>query len=111
AARHLKVSMSPTDIRFVDDVLSKSKARRDVALNVPHWLLVPHVLASTDCVSVVPGTFASAIRGASLTMRELPFASKPFEWCLYWHRRHQDDAANRWLRDRISEAAAAIAAR
>lgn len=104
AARHLKVSMAPTDKRFVDDVLSRSNAMRDVALNVPHWLLLPHVLRSTDYVSVMPGAFASAFQDNSLVIRELPFASKPIEWCLYWHRRHQTNPANRWLRDQIVKA-------
>lgn len=105
AARHLKVSMAPTDIRFVDDVLSRSNAKRDVALNVPHWLLVPHVLRSTDYVSVMPGAFASAFQDKSLVIRELPFTSKPIEWCLYWHRRHRDNPANKWLRDQIVKVA------
>ncbi|XSC47561.1 LysR substrate-binding domain-containing protein [Bradyrhizobium sp. RDT10] len=43
-ATHLKVSMSPTDLRFVDDVLARQGMTRRVAVNVPHWLLVPHVL-------------------------------------------------------------------
>jgi DNA-binding transcriptional LysR family regulator len=104
AARHLKVSMSPMDSRFVDDVLSGMKSRRDVALNVPHWLLVPRVLGSSDYISVVPGTFACAISDETLVSRALPFASKPFEWCLYWHRRHDDNPANRWLRDLVTAA-------
>lgn len=101
-ARHLKVSMSPADVRFVDDVLARSRSRREVALNVPHWLLVPHVLASTDYVSVMPGSFASELQNDALIVRDLPFASKPFDWCLYWHRRHQDDPASRWLRECVS---------
>jgi DNA-binding transcriptional LysR family regulator len=46
--RHLKVSMSATDLRFVDDVLARSQLKRDVAVNVPHWLLVPHVLKAHE---------------------------------------------------------------
>jgi DNA-binding transcriptional LysR family regulator len=102
AARHLKVSMAPTDTRFADDVLSRSNTERDVALNVPHWLLVPHALATTDYLAVMPGAFAAAVQTKALLVRELPFASKSFDWCLYWHRRHQDDPANRWLRERIA---------
>ncbi len=105
ATRHLKVSMAPTDIRFADDVLSKSNVQRDVALNVPHWLLVPHVLSKTDYVAVMPGAFAAALHDKSLVIRELPFAPKTFDWCLYWHRRHQENPANSWLRDRIKRVA------
>lgn len=104
ATRHIKVSMSPTDIRFAVDVLSNASVERDVALNVPHWLLVPHVLASTDYVAVVPGAFAEAVQTRTLVIRDLPFATKTFDWCLYWHRRHQEHPANRWLRERIKAA-------
>lgn len=104
ATRHLKVSMAPTDIRFADDVLSKANVERDVALNVPHWLLVPHVLATTDYVAVMPGAFAAAVQSKSLVARALPFAAKTFDWCLYWHRRHHEDPANRWLRERMVKA-------
>ncbi|HRD78994.1 MAG TPA: LysR family transcriptional regulator [Hyphomicrobiaceae bacterium] len=107
ATRHLKVSMAPSDIRFADDVLSKSNSERDVALNLPHWLLVPHILAVTDYVAVMPAAFATAAQQADLVVRELPFAAETFDWCLYWHRRHDADAANRWLRECI-EAASAI---
>lgn len=108
-ARHLKVSMSPTDFRFVDDVLAKHGARRDIALNVPHWLLVPEVVATTDYVSVMPALFASTIRDEQLVTRELPFASASFDWCLYWHRRHDNEPANRWLRQSIVEASTTLA--
>lgn len=104
STRHLKVSMAPADIRFADDVLSKVNVERDVALNVPHWLLVPHVLAASDYVAVMPGVFAEAVQSPLLCVRALPFAAKSFDWCLYWHRRHQEDAANRWLRERIAAA-------
>ena len=108
AARHLKVSMSPTDFRFVDDVLARHDTRRDIALNVPHWLLVPEVVATTDYVAVMPALFATAISSEQLAVRELPFASEPFDWCLYWHRRHDDDPANRWLRQCIVEASTTL---
>jgi DNA-binding transcriptional LysR family regulator len=101
--RHLKVSMSPTDLRFVDDVLNREQLKRNVALNVPHWLIVPHVLERTDFVSVMPGRLAAALGGKALVVQELPFASAPFNWVLYWHRRHEGNPANRWLRARVSE--------
>jgi len=101
AFRHLKVSMSPTDLRFVDDVLARQKLERNVGLNVPHWLVVPHVLARTDFLSVMPGSLAKEIAGDTLVTRELPFASRPFDWSLYWHRRHEGNQAIVWLRDQI----------
>ena len=98
---HLKVSMSPTDTRFVDDVLAGQGLRRRVVANVPHWLVVPHVLATTDLVAVMPGRLAEAIRGTALIAREPPFATAPFDWKVYWHRRYDGSRSVDWLRGRI----------
>jgi DNA-binding transcriptional LysR family regulator len=106
AYRHLKVSMSPTDLRFVDDVLSRKRLARDVALNVPHWLVVPHVLARTDHLAVMSGRFARKIAGSTLVIKDLPFAPEPFDWSVYWHRRHETNQAIVWLRKLIFDTAA-----
>ena len=108
AYRHLKVSMSPTDLRFVDDALTRQNLKRDVAANVPHWLLVPHLLRRTDLLSVMPGRLATTIRNEGLVIRDLPFSSAPFEWTMYWHRRHERNPALQWLRVQISEACKAL---
>jgi DNA-binding transcriptional LysR family regulator len=105
---HLKVSISPTDIRFVDDVLAKLGHSRRIALNVPHWLVVPHVLKQADLFAVMPGHLATALMDDDLRMAELPFRSAPFDWMLYWHRRHEQSKANRWLRDQITTVCAGL---
>ena len=105
AAKHLKVSISPTDHRFVDDVLARRGLAREVGLNVPHWLLVPHILEQSDLLSVMPGRFALALGRRSLAIRDLPFASAPFAWSMYWHRRHQSNPSLRWLRRTLADIA------
>jgi DNA-binding transcriptional LysR family regulator len=101
AQEHMKVSMSPTDVRFVDDMLADFGQQRKVVLNVPHWLLVPHVLKTTDLLAVMPGHLAAALMDSSLRMEELPFRSAPFHWMMYWHRRYDQSRANNWLRDQV----------
>jgi DNA-binding transcriptional LysR family regulator len=108
AARHLRISMSPTDLRFVDDILARRGVTRDVALNVPHWLLVPHVLERTDLIAVMPHRLAHALASKSLAIRELPFASQSFDWSMYWHRRHDSNPAIAWLRTRFAQVAQAL---
>lgn len=107
-AKHLKVSMSPMDLRFVDDVLSRQGLARRVSLNVPHWLLVPHVLEQSELLSVMPHRLALALGSRSLAIRELPFASDPFEWSLYWHRRHEGNRSLLWLRNTLAAVAATL---
>lgn len=102
-ARHMKVSMSPTDLRFVDDVLTRQGLARKVALNVPHWLLVPHLLKATDLISVMPKRFALALNNPEISIRELPFSSDPFQWSMYWHRRHEGSEPILWLKRTLLE--------
>lgn len=101
AQGHMKVSMSPTDLRFVDDVLGELGRERKIALNVPHWLVVPHVLKRTDLIAVMPGQLASALMNDDLAMFDLPFESAPFSWQMYWHRRYDQSNANGWLRRQV----------
>ena len=49
------------DSRFVDDVLARLGERRRVTLNLPHWLVVPEVLRTTDLVAVMPERLASVL--------------------------------------------------
>lgn len=108
AQEHMKVSISPTDLRFVDDVLAESGHRRRITLNVPHWLVVPHVLKSTDLLAVMPRHLAAVLMDDGLRMEDLPFESAPFDWMLYWHRRYDQSNANGWLRDRLRAACSGL---
>lgn len=99
---HIKVSMSPADLRFVDDVLAQLDHSRKIALNVPHWLVVPRILKKSDLFAVMPGRLAAALMDDELRMTELPFESAPFDWKMYWHRRHDQSKANKWLRDQVN---------
>jgi len=108
AQEYVKQSMSPTDMRFVDNVLSGMGHKRRITLNVPHWLVVPHVLKKTDLLIVMPGRLAAALNDDGLVARDLPFESAPFDWMMYWHRRHDRSKANRWLRQELRQVCAAL---
>jgi DNA-binding transcriptional LysR family regulator len=108
AQEHMKVSMSPTDLRFVDDVLGEMGHQRKIALNVPHWLVVPHVLKQSDLVAVMPGHLATTLMDNNLQMFDVPFKSEPFSWNMYWHRRYDQSNANRWLREHVQRVCAAL---
>jgi DNA-binding transcriptional LysR family regulator len=105
SARHLRVAMSPTDIRFVDDVLAAQGLRREVALTVPHWLLVPGVLAAGDLLAVMSESAARRIVQPGLVVRPLPFDTAAFTWAMYWHRRYERSNAHAWLREQVRAAA------
>jgi len=64
------------------------------------------VLAGTDYLAVMSGRLARKIAGNTLIVKDLPFASEPFDWSVYWHRRHENNKAVVWLRKLIFDAAA-----
>jgi DNA-binding transcriptional LysR family regulator len=105
---HVRVAMSPTDIRFVDNVLADKGLQRNVVLTVPHWLLVPRVLASTDLVSVISERAARTFTAEGVVMRPLPYASEKFPWTMYWHRRYEHSRAHEWLRACLGRCAKAL---
>lgn len=106
---HLRVSMSPTDIRFVDRVLASKGQARKIALNVTHWLLVPKILEETDLLAVMSERAAQRISGPGTVIRPLPFATPNFSWRLYWHRRYEHSRAHQWLRTQFHEVARSLA--
>jgi DNA-binding transcriptional LysR family regulator len=108
AQEHMKVSMSPADLRFVDDVLGELGHQRKIVLNVPHWLVVPHVVKRSNLLAVMPRHLATTLMDRDLRMFDVPFKSEPFSWMMYWHRRYDQSNANRWLRDNVQRACAAL---
>ena len=101
-SEHMRVAMSPTDIRFVDNVIADRGLRRRVALTVPHWLLVPRTLLDTDLLAVVSRKLAEQFTGdGRIVVKSLPFDSESFAWQLYWHRRYDRSPAHVWIREAV----------
>lgn len=109
AAKHLRVAMSPTDLRFVDSKLSQKGLSRTISLNVPQWLLVPALLRESDLVGVVTERFGEKLAGQGVVCRPLPFESPEFDWRIYWQQRHARSDAHSWLRKVIAGVASELA--
>jgi DNA-binding transcriptional LysR family regulator len=108
AQRHVRVSISPTDMRFVDNVLTGMDLRRDIALNTQHWVVLPLVLHNSDLIAVMSERLAQTFPTGSLEIRDLPLPSSAIVWSLYWHRRYDRSHWHVWLRQLLTEAAAMI---
>ncbi|EMN1927026.1 LysR family transcriptional regulator [Burkholderia ambifaria] len=107
-ADHLRVAMSPTDIRFVDNVLADQGYSRNVVAKVPHWLLIPPILRETQLIAVISGKLAARFASEPLAVRALPFPSEPFSWDIYWHRRNDNSVAHKWMRSLIASTCASL---
>jgi len=100
AARHLRVSFAGRPRGFVDDALLRLGRTRQVMVTVNQYHSAACVVRQSDLLTVLPRSFVPATGFASeLTCRTLPFEMPGIDVTLLWHRRHEHDAAQRWLRD------------
>jgi DNA-binding transcriptional LysR family regulator len=88
----------------VDDALARLSLQRKVAVAVPHFLVAPHIVASSDLLLTVAERVAEVVAGplglvVLAPPRELELTG--FDLSILWHERTHEDPARRWLRDVI----------
>jgi DNA-binding transcriptional LysR family regulator len=101
---HLFVSTRQGSTGVVDAILSERGLSRRIALVVPHFLVVPYIIAETDLLVTVNSRIADTY------VRELPLRSLPpplplpeFPITLLWHPRSDGDPGIAWLRRTLVE--------
>lgn len=106
AAAHIRVSFAGRPHGFVDEVLARHGRTRHVALMLGQYAAAVQVLCQTELLGVLPRRFVEASGAADkLHVTALPFEMPLVEIGLLWHRRHERDAAQRWLRETITRIA------
>jgi DNA-binding transcriptional LysR family regulator len=84
---------------LVDDLLAQQGLQRRVALTVTHFLVAPHVVASSDLALVaserVIGPYVALLRLRAL---QLPVHVPGYRLTQVWAQRSDDDDGHRWLR-------------
>jgi len=88
----------------IDAALTALGRKRRARLHVPHFLLVPEIVARSDMISSLPERLA---RGYAKKLRifEPPLDIQGFTVGEVWHERNQRDPAQQWLRDVLAELA------
>jgi DNA-binding transcriptional LysR family regulator len=101
----LVISSSGEDVGFVDAELAAHGNACPVALEAP-YLSAGSILAQSDMVAVLGYHIARAFhRSHPIEIKELPFRSPEVRSIMLWHRRLDDQAAHRWLREMVTKAA------
>lgn len=104
AARHVLIASMGSGHQILERTLAERGMEESVALRVPHFVVVPLIVASTDLIVSLPSRMAEASsRLVKVKVHPLPIPLPSFEVSLYWHARVENDAANRWLRDAMLE--------
>lgn len=99
ALEHIRVSVPGSEFSMqIDQTLATLGRRRRTRLVVPHFLLVPEIVARSDMISALPERLA---RGYATKLRifDPPLEVEGFTVGEIWHERNQRDPAQQWLRD------------
>lgn len=103
-AAHVLVSYIGTGHQVIEETFLAAGLSPRVAVRVPHFLVVPMILARTDLIVTVPSRVAAVFaRGGNFKVLPLPLRMPGFEVRLHWHQRFHQDPANLWLRQLMGE--------
>jgi DNA-binding transcriptional LysR family regulator len=103
-ASHALVSSTGSGHRVIEEALERHGVTRRIALRVPHFTVVPMVLARTDLLLTLPSQVARAYEAdGRFKSLPVPLPIPPAEVAVHWHERFERDAGNRWLRERMVE--------
>jgi DNA-binding transcriptional LysR family regulator len=103
-ARHVLIASMGSGHQALERALADKGVHDNVALRVPHFVVVPLIVAGTDLVVSLPNQvakFSASI--AKVKVHPLPIAVPSFDVSLYWHERMENDTANQWLRAALVE--------
>lgn len=88
----------------IDESLASEGLARPECVKLPSYLMIPPLLEAGDFLAVVPGQLADAFsRHGHFVSLKLPVTVPASVIRMHWHRRFNEDAANRWLRTLMAE--------
>ncbi|TDS83690.1 LysR family transcriptional regulator [Comamonas sp. JUb58] len=105
--RHVAVLPWETEASVIDAALLRAKHARDVALELPHMLAVPVIIASTDYLATLPRSLAmQAADSLPLQVLPAPFRTPLYSLHVFFHQRHASSASQQWMLAQLQKALA-----
>ncbi|MEM7553019.1 MAG: LysR family transcriptional regulator [Cyanobacteria bacterium P01_A01_bin.84] len=100
---HILVS-SRDDFRgAVDSILERDyRTSRNVTWSTPHFMVVPFLIANSECVSLLPKRVAErCAKQMGLKLLPPPIEITSFTVSMIWHQRNTGRPKHEWLREQI----------
>lgn len=108
-AEHVTVVYPPRRPLAVDEWLAARGLQRHFVASVPGLAGLAAMLQGSPWLATAPALLAAgALRG--LASAEVPVATPGLPMYMVWHRRHQADPVQRWVRDALEAEVAAVLA-
>lgn len=99
---HVLVTVRRDTIGEIDRALETHNLKRRIALTVPHMLVLPSIIASSDLVAAIPSRTASYFSKLdNIEVFELPLEMQPWTVSILWSKLADQDDANSWLRQTV----------
>jgi DNA-binding transcriptional LysR family regulator len=99
---HVLVTIRRDITGEIDRALAVHNLQRRIALTVPHVLILPSIIGSTDLVTAVPSRMANYFsRLDEIEFFELPIELQPWSVSMLWSKLTDKDDAICWLRQTI----------
>jgi len=90
---------------LVDVALAEAGRSRRVVLALPHFHGVARAVANSSLIAAVPAQYADLVAAElGLAVFQPPVEVAAPEVKMYWHSRHDNDLAHKWLRGEILSA-------
>ncbi len=95
---HISIA-SGTGYLLLERALMEQQITRRIKLELPGFLGLAAIVASTDLVATLPRHVGQTLaRAGGLRLFGCPFPIPSFAVKLHWHARYHEEPANRWLR-------------
>lgn len=106
AAQHVSILPRAGRGSPLEIVLGSAKVRRNVQLQVPYYMTIPAIVASTDLLGTVPLNLARHFaRSHDFQIAEFPFDISAIQISLIWHRKQEHVSGLQWLKEQILQTA------
>ncbi len=99
----LVVSVAADNKAAFDFVLAGMGKERDIAVLVPHFLMVPSLLGDSDLIGIYTHRVAERLaRDFDLVARPISAEIEPLDQYMIWHQRYEADKRHSWFREQMT---------
>jgi len=99
---HVAIRPSTNSRGRIDQALAKIGKHRRVAFYIPHFMVAPYLVPGSELIAGVAERVARRLAAElDLVVAEVPVGGEPYDACLAWHRRFDQDRGHMWLREMI----------
>lgn len=102
AMSHISVHSVESSHNQIEDAFRTLGITRNIALNIPHFSVLPRILERSDLVVTLPLRIARLFNeNSNLMIYELPVEIPTVDVTLHWHQDFENDHGGRWLREMV----------